>query len=126
MSSLEALGKLEKVKTFKKKLDISIINKTKLGNPSELKMAEATLNVALEKGKIELAKQLEIQILEYETSIIIDKLLNNYDAIKDNPKIKVLSEKIVTDNIKNNTKKTTKLLLKIIIKKIKLKILRKN
>ena len=65
--SLEAIGKLNQVKTFRKPLVIEKISEIQLSNDSEEKMAEASLLIAEKNGKQELAEQLKRQIINYKS-----------------------------------------------------------
>lgn len=118
MSSLEAVNKLDKVKTFHKPLILQNIGKIKLSNYSELKFAEATRSFALKNNKTELAEQLNQQIVDYNSRNILQYLNENFDTLLNNKDFFDFSRRITDWHIEHNTKYTAKKLTKEIGKKI--------
>ena len=119
MASLEALNKLDKVITFSKPLVIGNISNIELKNESELKFAEATLAVAIKNKKIELAAQLNKQILNYKSKKIENELNNNLDKLMEIETFFNASNMIVDWHLIHNTKSTIKKSIRIIAKKLR-------
>lgn len=124
MASLDALNKLDKVKTFSKPLIIEKIGDIELSNASEEKMAEASLKVAEKNGKEDLAGQLRRQIANYKLRFLIKSLNENLGALLENPDFDNVAKKIFDWNIEHNTKYAIKKVSKTAIKKAKVKIMK--
>lgn len=122
MASLEALDKLKNIKTFCKPLILENINKVKFNNYTEMKLAEATMNVAIKNKKNELANQLNEQINNYKITDLIQELNKNIDKLMEKEEFYETTKKIVDWHIEHDTKRISKKSLKVIIRKIKNKI----
>lgn len=122
MVSLEAIGKLNQVKTFRKPLVIEKISEIQLSNDSEEKMAEASLLIAEKNGKQELAEQLKRQIINYKSKFLMQSFNENFEIILENANFSNVSSKVFDWYIQHNTKSAIKKFLKVIIKKVKRKI----
>ena len=123
MVSLEAIDKLDQVKTFYKPLVIEKVSRIELSNSSEEKMAEASLMVAEKNGKEALAVQLRRQISNYKSKYLLQSLNENLGTLMENPDFFNISQKIFDWHIEHNTKNDAKKLLKTTLRKLKGKVL---
>lgn len=124
MVSLEAIDKLDHIKTFYKPLVIEKIGEIKLSNTSEEKMAEASLKVAERNGKQELVYQLKRQIANYKSRYMINGLNENLELLLENPDFYAVSQKVFNWYIKQDTKKAFHMVSKTAARKLKSKIIK--
>ena len=125
MASLEAIGKLDQVKTFQKPLVIEKINEIELSSERLAKTAEATCSVAEKNGKKELAEQLKRQIINYKSKALLQDFNENFEILLENPDFVNVSQKIFNWYIQHDTKNAAKLLSETAVKKIRRKMIKK-
>lgn len=125
MASLEAIGKLDQVKTFQKPLVIEKINEIELSSERLAKTAEATCSVAEKNGKKELAEQLKRQIINYKSKALLQDFNENFEILLENPDFVNVSQKIFNWYIQHDTKNAAKLLSETVVKKIRRKMIKK-
>jgi len=119
MVSLEAVNKLDKVTTFCKPLVVEDISKIKLGNEAQLRMAEASLNTAIENNKDEIANQLRVQIADYKDVELVENLRGRLDTLMNDAAFADIGGRVVDWYVENDTKRTGKKVFKMALKKMK-------
>lgn len=126
MASLEAIGKLNQVKTFQKPLIIEKINETELTSERLAKTAEATYLVAEKNGKKDLAEQLKRQVINYKSKVLLRDFNENLEIILESPDFINISQRIFSWYIQRDTKKAAKILAKTIARKLRKKRQKNN
>ena len=118
MASLEALDKSGIIKTFPEKLNVKEIDNIELKNDSEMNFAKDTMIVALKNQKLELAKHLNYQIMNYKSNLLFKEINENFDTISLDKDFSNKSKEILLWHIDNNTKYVLNKTLKTTFKKI--------
>ena len=118
MASLDAVGMLDKVKTFNKAINYSYLSSIELENESEYRMAFDTREYALKNNKRALVNALTKQIKQYELKQVTGYINDNFSYFVKSGEAKAINYRIFDSIIRKDTKNSLIKIIKVTIAKV--------